>query len=833
MYYLEDKLKEEIRKIVRENLEGILNNTLNEKKRANVVTERVKRLRPDFLLGNNMDKKKIAAVKFHIEALHNKKTVNDIQKNYAERLERACTDAVIEITGNNWIQKELKKQKNYEQFEITILNAWRSIMQELVKTRNAKEQDFTNGKILPANEVCRYVEKALFDFQSDGTLSVDYKYFCNPDLDFRNIYNIDKENQTCVEEESQNFSDTHWNNDAVCDFKILVDRFKNSDPIKDYDIQKIMVDSFFSYYKTFANEQEKRLRIENNKCARKLLGSNDYKTAIESYYQYYENNPEERDEYDKRYPAQLGAERHLRNGSKFYISYFAKNKNADVTKWIENRGDTKLYQFCKLLQDKMSLSLVLLLIGEIEREDYWYITGQIDSSMYEAWNRKITFEEYLDGYITEKLCTYCTKPLSYRTLLLNSKEERLQEDIRRIIIRNVFSPHIMKNWLLFSCLERLISENITFSDGYSGGNSNVPEFCVNIDMDMEDKIKTIQNDLKVFRFVRNKKQEYEKLSKTLTEDEAERKKNRLVEKARGYIVYEYQKQCFEFVTDPELELEINEYGFFSANNKKSSKHAFYNINIIFEKMREFGDDDFSPFSDYYLNQIMLMDSAVELAYGCMARLKRKKINVSEECFDSLLDRIVWLHNLIHVGAGKIVKECFERFAYEDLSDDKDISYFLEQFNAALSVEFFHNIGRESYYIREEFYRRLISMGQNSINDNWFQYRGELDYGINFYSNTKQLLEELETDEDKEAYIDRLKKSVYESNIRKSLNLLKNIWKKDVEVKNELLVSKEAWEYCEKYSETPEYKSRNKHSDFYKTIQGKLIYKNYNYRKSIK
>lgn len=707
MNYTYDKVEEKIK----EDLLGILENCVNDKKRGDKPTRKIKALQPYHTAEYKKNRKIIEKTIEHIKLFRKNMCVSDEHKEYAKEIEIQAIFAITRLISDKWIKEDGKIEITKSGMD-NIFEKWEKIINEL------KDKNGTNGKTLNVGEICKIIKDRLFYNCEITHKNQFYGYFTNPEYTFKN-------------EDTQ---------EDLCDESTVERKHKVS----------------FIYSCEIDKKEYFKIPIEK------------YKLVWILYYRFYTE-------------------------ARIYSS-----EKAD-------RGYEK-YPF-----------------DDVCRRYKGIKCQNISSKKHE---KQVTFEQYLDGFMISEIAQIFGMSEAYIWGVENWIKEKFDIKTKgfrsHIIDRISFSSEMMKHWLLFPLLDKLVADDLTVAQRFNANTREETKYCVNGNDLLQRNVKDILKSTKIIYHANNKQ--------VRNCDNVSEVNNYLCDEKREYwTVYEHQKLCLDYLLDDND--RKRRILFLSKSKTTRNNQSFSNIKRYFEEIFQYTESEQDTYMTiYYLNQFVHFDSAVELINGIskvMDITQKSARNLKEEIVN-LANEVVRLQKIIKCGTGMVIYEYFKEKWVElkenEMYSEEDCKLFLQQLTDLIK-NYLEN--EKIKDLQDYVYQNILQTSWYLIDDNIFKYRGEIDFRQDFCLGLQLCMtESSESKKDKEAYLLRLRKILFDDNIFQIKEMIGKEFKEAI--KDMLKISDGAWEYVSKSFVGSRYdnNSRDKISNLYKVIQNALINANY-------
>lgn len=389
-----------------------------------------------------------------------------------------------------------------------------------------------------------------------------------------------------------------------------------------------------------------------------------------------------------------------------------------------------------------------------------------------------------------------------------------------IIQRNIFSQQVMEQWLLFTLLDRLISDDISMLGQNSVNIQEKGEYCVALSQKIERNESAILNGSQILKVALNKQN---------------RTGYNAAEKNAYYIVYEPQQGCLRYLLSDGEEGAKRIFSFGKYKSPRESQ-SFRNMYQHFEEIHQFQNNRKKNYGDdFYLNQFIHLDSAVEIFYGISRMLKvtQKTAKNLEREIIILSNAIVSAQRKIKCGIGKMLHDCFEFYI-----SIKSEGYTEEECGEKL-VQLAGKIQKIVFDLKVEevqmdFQRKILELNwettektiKDIINSEVFELV-HIDFSQQDYVTTLSYLMKnyIMSADNRKIVNDKIREGLYKNEIAGITENVRNRWKD--EIADRLQISKEAWVYTSNcFPELQGESGRDKNSCLYKEIQHALINANY-------
>lgn len=464
--------------------------------------------------------------------------------------------------------------------------------------------------------------------------------------------------------------------------------------------------------------------------------------------------------------------------------------------------------------------------------------------------KQFIFEQYLDGFMISEIAMRYGMSGAYIWGVENWIKEKVDAKTKGfrayIIDRISLSSEIMKHWLLFPLLDKLVADDLTIEQHFSANTREETKYCVNGNDLLERNVKDILKRTNIFYYANNKQ-----VRKC---DNVSEVNNYLYDEKREYwTVYEHQKLCLDYLLDDND--GKRRILFLSKSKSTRNNQSFSNIKRYFEEIFQYKKSEQDTYmAIYYLNQFVHFDSAVELIYGISKVMKitqNSAQNLKEEIVN-LANEVVRLQKIMKCGTGMVIYEYFKGKWIElngnEMYSEEDCKSFLQQLTDLIKNYLECEKIKD---LQNYFYQNILQTNWDLIDDNIFKYRGEIVFRQDFCLGLQLCMtESSESNEVKKAYLLRLRKVLFDDIIfqikemigKEFKSVQKEIFGEEfnsalIEMSGEelklalkvmLKISDEAWQYVSQsfVGIQCDYNSRDKLSMLYNVIQNALINANY-------
>ena len=387
----------------------------------------------------------------------------------------------------------------------------------------------------------------------------------------------------------------------------------------------------------------------------------------------------------------------------------------------------------------------------------------------------------------------------------------IAEAEKLIILKTIFSKEIMEEWLLLPLLDRLISDNLSMSERNRVSMREDAEHCVKLFNEIERNEREILEGSQVLKVATNKQN---------------RAVDNYAEKNEYYMTYMTHHGCLKYL------LSIGEDGkkkilCLGEYQSPRENQGFLNMYRHFAEMHSFQINQKENYGDdFYLNQFIHLDAAVELFYGIS-----RMVSVTQKTAKNLKSEIISLSNVIvstqkriKCGMGKILHDCFE------LQISSRNQKYTEQECGKILRELTQNIQKtvadiEIENIRDNFRGKILELNWEEIDNNMLDMDGELNFSKDYIATISKLIQYYIVPDRRRRVNDKIRNSLYDKGIDDIADIVQGKWKNRIQ--DRLRISQEAWRYTlDCFPELHGASGRDKDSRLYKEIQHALINANY-------
>lgn len=387
----------------------------------------------------------------------------------------------------------------------------------------------------------------------------------------------------------------------------------------------------------------------------------------------------------------------------------------------------------------------------------------------------------------------------------------IAEAEKLIILKTIFSKEIMEEWLLLPLLDRLISDNLSMSERNRVSMREDAEHCVKLYNEIERNEREILDGSQVLKVAVNKQN---------------RAVDNYAEKNEYYMTYMTHYGCLKYL------LSIGEDGkkkilCLGEYQSPRENQGFLNMYQHFEKMHSFSVNRKENYGDdFYLNQFIHLDAAVELFYGIsrMVRITQKTAKNLKSEIINLASAIVSAQRRVKCGMGKLLHDCFA------LQSPSQNQKYTEQECGKALRELAENIQEtvdniEIENIQDDFRGKILELNWEEIDNNLFEQDGEIDFSRDYVATISKLIEYYIVPDRRRRVDDKIRNNLYDKEISDIADIVQGKWKNQIQ--DRLRISQEAWEYTvDCFPELHGASGRDKDSLLYKEIQHALINANY-------
>lgn len=699
---IDKRIMDDMYSKIKDNMFMILENSIKDGNRAVKITEKTKRLRPEYVENNSKRKKQLVAVIENIRGMQISNDIEERQKEYILKMEDLVPKAIGDIATEEWISKK-KSSVNSKDCE--------KILERL---KTAK-------KVIEVERICEYIENRLF---FEGIVNnTEYQRFY-----FINAINFN-------DKKEENHEEVIFCHEEVIFCKPIF--------IAPLDFEVSSVKRGMEFYEKEWIRYYKKYGVE---C---LL------------------NPEE------------------------YIHYILLDaQDGGIEKYIEG------FMYATMIRQ-------------------FGIAGGYAWAI-ENWGK--IFVNYIKSEVVnpENETNVKLKKIFYKLESeINYSGFDLSERETRIIQRTVFSEKVMKQWLLFALLDNLISDDISVGEKNPGNVHEINEHCATLLRRIKRNEKAILDGSRILNIVTNKQVRVGSNDNKINE---------------YYLVYKPQKECLEYLLSSRKNEKKRIFSFGKYQSPRDNQD-FRSMCRHFKEIHSFQKGQKENYrNDFYLNQFIHLDSAVEIFYGIS-----KMVKITQKTAKNLEREIVYLSNMIvlaqrkiRCGMGKILHECFGFYNYSEIQKytEKECGEVLMQLAEKLRKIIFDLHIEE---IENDLKKNILESNWQKIDASIDSERAyevvRLDFKEDYIATiTATMKNSVEPCERKNAS-DKIRSGLYYNSINGIEVMVRNLMAGQIQEK--LQISQEAWEYTvDCFPELHGASGRDKDSLLYKEIQHALINANY-------